>query len=60
VAIESLTNAIRGLQQSGQDLTIVLNADGSVTHDRVVAVMDRVRQVEGAKLAIATQKVTPP
>ncbi len=60
VAIESLSTAIRGLQQSGQDLTIVLNADGSVTHNRVVAVMDRVRQVEGAKLAIATQKLTQP
>ncbi len=56
VPIESLQNAIRAANQPGQDLVIVLNADGAVTHDRVIAVMDQIRQVEGAKLAIATQR----
>lgn len=55
VPIEALPNAIRAANQPGQDLVIVLNADGSVTHDRVIAVMDQIRQVEGAKLAIATK-----
>ena len=55
VPIEALQNAIRAANQPGQDLVIVLNADGSVTHDRVIAVMDQIRQVKGAKLAIATQ-----
>lgn len=54
--VGDLPNSIRQLNQSDQDLVIVLNADGSVTHDRVVAVMDQIRQVEGAKLAIATQR----
>lgn len=56
VPIEALPNAIRAANQPGQDLVIVLNADGSVTHDRVIAVMDQIRRVEGAKLAIATQR----
>lgn len=56
VPIEALQNAIRAVNQPGQDLVIVLNADGSVTHDRVIAVMDQIRRVEGAKLSIATQR----
>lgn len=54
--VEDLSSAVRQLSQASQDLVVVLNADGSVTHDRVVNVMDQVRQVEGAKLAIATQR----
>lgn len=54
--VDDLPNSVRQLSQPGQDLVVVLNADGSVTHDRVVTVMDQIRQVEGAKLAIATQR----
>lgn len=54
--VEELPNSIRKISQPGQDLVVVLNADGSVTHDRVVTVMDQIRQIEGAKLAIATQR----
>ncbi len=54
--VEDLSLAIGQLSEPGKDLVVVLNADGSVTHDRVVAVMDRVRQIKGAKLAIATQR----
>ena len=56
ISVESLSDAVRQLNQPGQDLVVVLNADGAVTHDRVVAVIDQVRQIDGAKLAIATQK----
>jgi biopolymer transport protein ExbD len=56
LSVEALPNAIRNINQSGQDLVVVLNADVSVTHDRVVAVMDQIRQIQGAKLAIATQR----
>lgn len=35
---------------------VVLQADEQVTHGRVVEVMDRLRQVEGIALAIATQR----
>lgn len=54
--VDDLPLAIGQLNEPGKDLVVVLNADGSVTHDRVVAVMDRVRQIKGAKLAIATQR----
>ncbi|UBF26357.1 biopolymer transporter ExbD [Kovacikia minuta CCNUW1] len=54
--VESLANSVRQLNEPGKDLVVVLNADGSVTHDRVVAVMDQIRQVEGAKMAIATKR----
>jgi biopolymer transport protein ExbD len=54
--VDDLPLAIGQLSEPGKDLVVVLNADGSVTHDRVVAVMDRVRQIKGAKLAIATQR----
>lgn len=56
LSVETLPQAIRQLNQPDQNLVVVLNADGSVTHDRVVTVMDSIRQVEGAKLAIATQR----
>jgi biopolymer transport protein ExbD len=54
--VEALSNAVRQLNEPGKDLVVVLNADGSVTHDRVVAVMDQIRQVDGAKMAIATKR----
>jgi len=34
---------------------VILNADENVPHGRVVRVMDRLRLVEGIRLAIATQ-----
>ena len=42
------------IAQDGQTL-VIINADAHVEHGRVVAVMDRVRQIAGVKLAIATQ-----
>jgi biopolymer transport protein ExbD len=55
ISLETLANSVKQLMQPGQEMMVVLNADGSVTHDRVVAVMEQIRQVPGAKLAIATQ-----
>lgn len=55
-SIEQLENAVRQKVQPQQQMLVVLNADEGVNHGQVVAVMDRVRRVEGAKLAIATQK----
>jgi biopolymer transport protein ExbD len=56
LSVDALPESIQALKQVNQDVVIVLNADGSVRHDRVVTVMDQIRQVEGAKLAIATQR----
>jgi biopolymer transport protein ExbD len=54
--VDDLTAQVRALVGSNSEVLVIINADEKVGHGRVVAVMDRVRQVEGAKLAIATQK----
>jgi biopolymer transport protein ExbD len=54
--IDDLTAQVRTLVGSNPEVLVIINADEKVGHGKVVAVMDRVRQVEGAKLAIATQK----
>jgi biopolymer transport protein ExbD len=43
------------ITQNGQTL-VIINADEQVEHGRVVAIMDRVRQIQGVKLAIATKQ----
>jgi biopolymer transport protein ExbD len=56
ISLEQLEAGIRQKVQPQQQLVVVLNADEAVNHGKVVAVMDQVRKVEGAKLAIATRK----
>ncbi|MBD2186439.1 MULTISPECIES: ExbD/TolR family protein [Oscillatoriophycideae] len=56
IELEALENAVRQQIKPNQPLLVVLNADKAVNHGQVVQVMDRLRRVEGAKLAIATQK----
>ncbi|MEH1922325.1 ExbD/TolR family protein [Nostoc sp.] len=54
--VDDLTAQVRTLVGSNPEVLVIINADEKVTHGKVVAVMDRVRQVPGAKLAIATQR----
>ncbi len=54
--LEQLELALRQKIQPNTESLVILNADKAVDHGRVVAVMDRLRRVKGAKLAIATQK----
>jgi len=56
IAIDNLTQQVRTLVGSNSEVLVIINADEKVGYGDVVTVMDRVRQVEGAKLAIATQK----
>ncbi|MEH2261480.1 ExbD/TolR family protein [Nostoc sp.] len=56
IAVDDVTEQVRALVGSNPDVLVIINADQKVDYGRVVAVMDRVRKVEGAKLAIATQK----
>ncbi|NJN73589.1 MAG: biopolymer transporter ExbD [Limnothrix sp. RL_2_0] len=56
VSIDNLQDEIIVLAEVNENLVVVLNADGKVTHDKVITIIDQVRQVEGAKLAIATKK----
>ncbi len=56
IQLTALEGAVHKLQQPNQELLVVVNADRAVSHGQVVEVMDVVRRVKGAKLAIATQQ----
>ena len=55
VTLDTLPMSVKKLMGKNTDVVVIMNADKTVTLDQVVGVMDRVRQVKGAKLAIATQ-----
>ncbi|MHC5934353.1 ExbD/TolR family protein [Nostoc sp.] len=56
IAINDLAAKVRTLVGSNQDTLVIINADQKVLHGEVVGIMDQVRQVKGARLAIATQR----
>ncbi len=57
IPIADLEDSIQALaDQTEQKALVVINADTQVNHGRVVEVMDRVRGLEGVKLAVRTQK----
>ncbi|MBD2166392.1 biopolymer transporter ExbD [Calothrix membranacea FACHB-236] len=56
VDLNVLSAQVRTLMGDKQEALVIINADERVNHGQVVAVMDNLRQVQGAKLAIATQK----
>lgn len=56
VELDSLAAQVNQLLTPNQQVVVVLNADQQVTHGQVVAVMDRLRSVKGATLAISTQR----
>jgi biopolymer transport protein ExbD len=56
ISLDALEAGIRNLIPAGQESMVVLNADENVRHGQVVQVMDRLRRIPGARLAIATQR----
>ncbi len=54
--VEALPGQLSALAATRQDLIAAINSDESVDFGLAVAVMDRVRQVKGVKLGIATRK----
>ncbi|MDB9457863.1 biopolymer transporter ExbD [Dolichospermum circinale CS-1225] len=56
VTLDTLPARVQQLKGKNTEVVVIINADQSATHGQVVVVMDKVRQVPGAKLAIATQK----
>jgi biopolymer transport protein ExbD len=56
IALEQIEAALIKQIRATGEVTVVLNADGTVTHDRVIAVMDELRKVPSARLAIATRR----
>jgi biopolymer transport protein ExbD len=56
IKLEALEDSVRSLVETNSESLVIVNADEKVDHGRVVSVMDRLRQVKGAKLAIAAQR----
>lgn len=56
IQMDALANTIKSELRPGQDLVVVLNADGTVNYNYLIEVMDQLRQVPGAKLTLATQR----
>lgn len=54
IALETLTEQVKGLIGNSQDTLVIVDADESVTHGRFITVMDSLRQIPGARLAIGT------
>jgi biopolymer transport protein ExbD len=55
IDIPTIATEVRGLIPENQQAMVIINADEKVSHGIVVSVMDQLRQVQGATLAIATK-----
>lgn len=55
IQLDTLEAQVRDRMAAGESPILVINADLQVSHGQVVAVMDRLRTIPGARLAIATQ-----
>ncbi|MBD2148962.1 biopolymer transporter ExbD [Pseudanabaena sp. FACHB-1277] len=56
IALEQLEAQVRSLMSKEKQNIVVINADENVSHGKAIAVMDRIRNIEGVKMAIATKK----
>lgn len=56
ISLEALQAEVRALMAETQESVIVINADEAVSHGEVIAVMDELREIEGATLGIATRQ----
>lgn len=56
ISLEALQSGVQNLMTETQESVIIINADEAVTHGRVIAVMDELREIEGATLGIATER----
>lgn len=56
IVLEMLEAEVKAKIPPNTESLVILNADKAVQHGRVVEIMDKLRRVKGAKLAIATQK----
>ena len=56
IELNELKGALTEKIAPNSESVVIINADEKVEHGRVVKVMDRLRQVPGAKMAIAADK----
>ena len=59
IELENLQDGLIEKIQPGFEFLVIINADEKVQHGAVVKVMDRLRRVLGAKMAIAADKESP-
>lgn len=56
IKLNALEGAVRSQMGSASQSLVLINADAEVPHGVVVSVMDRLRRIQGVKLAIAAQR----
>ena len=56
ITLDKLETTIKNLANLNQERLVIVNADEKVNHGKVIAVMDKLRQIPGVRLAIATEK----
>lgn len=56
IELEQLQDALTAKIAPNSESVVIINADTKVEHGTVVKVMDRLRQVPGAKMAIAADR----
>ena len=56
ITLDQLEAQVRSLINQEKQNVVVINADENVPHGKAIAVMDRLRKIEGVKMAIATKK----
>lgn len=59
IALGELSQSIQERLEPNAQTLVIVKADEVVSHGRVVGVMDRLRSVEGIRLAIATESPDP-
>jgi biopolymer transport protein ExbD len=59
-SLAQLIQQIQVLLPTSKEPIVIINADERVSHGTVVAVMDQIRRIQGARLAIATQRSKQP
>jgi biopolymer transport protein ExbD len=55
IEISEVSDRVKKLLEPNKDLVVVLNADRTVQHGKVVQIMDQLRQIPRVKMAIATK-----
>jgi biopolymer transport protein ExbD len=56
IDLTKITPQIRSMLATQPQSLVIINADENVEHGKVVAIMDRVREVPGVKLGISTKR----
>lgn len=56
IRLDALVAEVQRQINADQNPLVIINADTAVSHGEVVTIMDRLRDIEGVRLAIATQQ----